>query len=317
MNEARIRNIETVQLGKSDVWITLMGTGTWQWGERKLWEYGSTHQEKDVQAVYRASLEAGILFFDTSEGYGEGESERLLGKFVRESGQSVVVATKYDPRPWRRWKRCVIYAGRRSLKRLRMQKVDLYQIHWPMPPLSAERMAEALADAVEMGLTRAVGVSNYDENQMYLTYEALSKRGIPLASNQVQYSLLCREVEKNGVLRACKELGVTLIAYSPIAQGVLTGKYTPEILPTGRRQKYFSKNLLDEVQPLIQVMRDIGQANGGKSPAQVALNYLICKGAVPIPGAKNERQVKENAGALGWRLTDQEVEALEEASSKY
>ena len=317
MKESRTNNIETVQPGKSDVWLPLMGTGTWQWGERKLWEYGRTHQEKDIQAAYQASLEVGIRFFDTSEGYGQGKSERFLGKFIYESHQSVVVATKYDPRPWRKWERCVVYAGRRSLKRLRMQKVDLYQIHWPMPPLSIERMAEALADMFDMGLTRAVGVSNYNERQMHLTYEALSKRGISLAPNQVEYSLLHREVEKNGLLRACRELGVTLIAYSPLAQGLLTGKYTSQILPTGRRRIYYGANLLAEVQPLIQLMREIGQANGGKSPAQVALNYLICKGALPIPGAKNECQVRENASALGWRLTDQEVEALEEASSSY
>jgi len=315
MSVSDTNKIDAVQLGGSDVWISPMGTGTWQWGERKLWEYGRTHREKDIRAAFRASLEAGIYFFDTSEGYGRGKSERFLGRFIHDSQQGMVVATKYDPRPWRRWEKSILYAGHRSLKRLGLQKVDLYQIHWSMPPLSIERMAEALADMVELGLTRAVGVSNYDEKQMHLTYQVLSKRGIPLASNQVQYNLLCREVEKNGVWKACQELGVTLIAYSPLAQGILTGKYSPELPPTGSRGKYYTASLLAEVQPLIQTMREIGQTHGGKSPAQVALNYLMCKGAVPIPGAKNERQVRENAGALGWRLTDQEVEALDQASS--
>jgi aryl-alcohol dehydrogenase-like predicted oxidoreductase len=152
---------------------------------------------------------------------------------------------------------------------------------------------------------------------MHLTHQVLSKRGVPLASNQVNYSLLNRNVEKNGLLKACKELGVTLIAYSPIAKGVLTGKYTTEITPPGMRENSYDKERLTQVQPLIRLMREIGQAHNDKSPPQVALNWLICKGAVPIPGAKNGHQAHENAGALGWRLTDEEVTALDETSSKY
>jgi aryl-alcohol dehydrogenase-like predicted oxidoreductase len=317
MDKSQPINIETIQLGKSDVRIPLMGTGCWQWGERKFWEYGSTYQKEDIYEAFRASIEAGILFFDTSEGYGQGESERLLGGITHKNCQRIIVATKYDPKPWRRWKRSVIYAGQQSLKRLRLQKVDLYQIHWPTPPLSIEKMAEALVELVESGRTRAVGVSNYNEEQMHRTYETLSKHGIPLASNQVRYSLYHREVEKNGVMKACKELGVTLIAYSPIAQGLLSGKYSPENLPTGRRRSYYGSALLAELQPLIKVLKEIGQSNGGKTPAQVALNWLLCKGVLPIPGAKNGRQVKENAGALGWRLSTHEVEVLDEISSKY
>jgi aryl-alcohol dehydrogenase-like predicted oxidoreductase len=317
MKDSQSNKIDTIQLGKSDVWIPLMGTGCWQWGERKFWEYGSTYQKDDVYEAYRGSIEAGILFFDTSEGYGQGESERLLGEITLQNHQIVIVATKYDPKPWRRWKRSVIYAGQQSLKRLRLQKVDLYQIHWPSPPLSIEKMAEALAELVALGRTRAVGVSNYNEEQMYRTYETLSKHGIPLASNQVRYSLCHREVERNGIMKACKELGVTLIAYSPIAQGLLTGKYSPERLPTGRRRNYYGVDLLTELQPLITVLKEVGQSNGGKTPAQVALNWLLCKGAVPIPGAKNGSQVKENAGALGWRLSAHDMEVLDSISSKY
>ena len=317
MNEKNPLNIETIQLGKTDIRITPLGAGTWQWGDSKYWGYGSTYHEADVQAAFQVSLEAGIRFFDTAERYGHGKSERLLGKFIHASDQSVVVATKYDPFPWRRWKKSMIIAERQSLKRLDMSIVDLYQIHWPTPPLSIESMAEALADAVEAGLTRAVGVCNYDKEQMQLTHQVLSKRGIPLASNQVNYSLLRRNVEKNGLLKACMDMGVTLIAYSPIAKGVLTGKYTPEKTPPGMRGNYYDKDRLAQVQPMIRLMRETGKAHGGKSPPQVALNWLICKGAVPIPGAKNAHQAQENAGALGWRLTDEEVTALDEASSKY
>jgi aryl-alcohol dehydrogenase-like predicted oxidoreductase len=178
-------------------------------------------------------------------------------------------------------------------------------------------MAEAMADAVEAGLTRAVGVCYYDEEQMRLTHRVLTKRGVPLASNRVNYSLLSRNVEKNGLLKACMELGVTLIAYSPIAKGVLTGKYTPEKLPPGMRGNYYDKDQLALVQALIHLMWETGKAHGGKSLPQVALNWLICKGAVLIPGVKNAIQAQENAGALGWRLTDEEVMALDEACSEY
>ncbi len=317
MSDKQPAIIDSVQLGKSGIWITPMGVGTWAWGDRKYWGYGDNYQEGDVRSAFRISLEAGIRFFDTSEKYGEGLNEILLGKLIEDCKQSVVVATKYDPSRWRRWKLCVPYAARGSLKRLKLPKVDLYQIHWPNPPMSIENMAEGLAEAVEAGLTRAVGVSNYDESQMRKTYEVLAKRGIALATNQVRYSLLRREVENNGVLKACQELGVTLIAWSPIAEGILSGKYTPDRLPPGVRGTYYDKELLSKVQTLIEFMRGIGEAHGGKTPSQVALNWLIRKGATPIPGAKDERQARENVGTLGWRLTDLEVEALDEVSSKY
>jgi len=317
MNKSAPPINETILLGKTDILITPLGTGTWQWGDRNLWGYGSTYQEADVRGAFQASLEAGIRFFDTSERYWQGESERLLGKFIYTSGEKVVVATKYDPLRWRMWKNCMTKAERHSLKRLGLPMVDLYQIHWPTPPLSIKSMAEGLADIYEAGLTRAVGVSNYTEEQMRLTHEVLSKRGIPLASNQVNFSLLHRNVEKDGLLNACKELGVTLIAHSPLAEGVLTGKYTPENTPPGMRGNYYNNEQLAKVQTLIDLMRKTGQAHDGKSPTQVALNWLICKGALPIPGAKNAKQVKENAGASGWRLTAVEVYALDEASAVY
>ncbi|MGD0612073.1 MAG: aldo/keto reductase [Anaerolineales bacterium] len=315
MNEPNTPNIKIIPLGKTEIQISPLGTGTWQWGDSKYWGYGSTYQEADVQEAFQASLKAGVSFFDTAERYGHGKSEKLLGKFIHASSQTVVVATKYKPFPWRIWKKSLINALHHSLKRLNMPVVDLYQIHWPTPPLSIGSMADALADAVEAGLARAVGVCNYTEEQIRLTHQVLSNRGVLLASNQVNYSLLNRNVEKNGLLKACQELGITLIAYSPIAKGVLTGKYIPEKVPPGIRGVFYDKERLAQVQPLIRVMRETGQEHDGKSPVQVALNWLMYKGAVPIPGAKNADQAQENAGALGWSLTDEEVATLDEASS--
>jgi aryl-alcohol dehydrogenase-like predicted oxidoreductase len=148
---------------------------------------------------------------------------------------------------------------------------------------------------------------------MLAAYSSLARQNIPLASNQVHYSLLNRAVEKNGTLARCKELGVRLIAYSPLEKGLLTGKYNTKNPPPGTRSGIYV-GLLNKIEPLIKVMTEIGQDHGGTSNAQVALNWVICKGALPIPGAKHEEQAQQNAGALGWRLTDDEVARLDEAS---
>jgi aryl-alcohol dehydrogenase-like predicted oxidoreductase len=293
-----------------------MGLGTWAWGDRVIWGYGNGYTDADLRAAFEASLAAGVNFFDTAEAYGWGRSERLLGQFIRAAGRSVVVATKFVPYPWRLRRASLLRALRGSLDRLGMDQVDVYQIHLPLPPVSTEAWMDALADAVEAGLTRAVGVSNYNLTQMERAHAALTQRGVALASNQVEYSLLHRDPERNGVLTACHELGVTLIAYSPLAMGVLTGKYTPDNPMPGLRGRRFNRQRLARVEPLIELLREIGQAHGGKTPAQVALNWTIYKGAVPIAGAKNARQAEQNSGALGWELTADEVAALDAASDQ-
>jgi len=307
---------DLIQLGKTELRVTPLGVGTWQWGDNMIWGYGKGYGEADLKASFDATLTGGIIFFDTAEIYGWGKSERFLGKFIRESGQKAVVATKFFPYPWRWRKGALQKALRGSLERLGMAQVDLYQIHWPLPLVAIETWMDALADAVEAGLIGAAGVSNYSVDQMRRAHAALAKRGIPLASNQVQYSLLDRKPDKSGLLAACQELGVTLIAYSPLAKGMLTGKYTPERLPPGVRARQYNRAYLAKIAPLVGMLREIGEQHGGKTSSQIALNWLICKGAVPIPGAKNARQAQENAGALGWRLTADEVAKLDRASEQ-
>ncbi|KAL5977336.1 hypothetical protein ACLOJK_021682 [Asimina triloba] len=169
---------------------------------------------------------------------------------------------------------------------------------------------DGLGDAVEMGLVKAVGVSNYSERRLRNAYNQLKKRGIPLASNQVNYSLIYRAPEENGVKAACDELGVTLIAYSPIAQGALTGKYTPENPPSGPRGLIYTPEFLKKMQPLLSRIKEVGE-NYSKTPTQVVLNWLIAQeNVVPIPGAKDAEQAQEFAGALGWKLTDDEIAEL-------
>ena len=176
----------------------------------------------------------------------------------------------------------------------------------------------ALADQVEQGRIRAVGVSNYTAKQMRRAHAALAKRGIVLASNQVQYSLLHRAPEQNGVLATCRELDVRLIAYSPLAKGALTGKYHNGEAVRGARKgvRFFRPAALQASAPLIALMAQIGAAHGDKTPAQVALNWLIHQGTLPIPGAKNASQATSNAGALGWDLSDEEFEQISQAANK-
>lgn len=289
------------------------GLGTWQWGDRLIWQYGQTHKDEDIQEAFQVSLEAGIRFIDTAEVYGSGRSERLLGQFLKETDQPVLIATKFFPFPWRLRKKSLIQALRRSLDRIGVESVDLYQIHQPFSPIPIETWMNAMAEAVAEGLTRTVGVSNYNKTQMLRAYSELARKDIPLAANQVTYSLLNRNIENEGLIARCKELGVRLIAYSPIEKGLLTGKYSAENPPPGLRgQRYAS--LLPKIGPLLKLMTEIGQEHGGKSKAQVALNWCICKETMPIPGAKNAEQAQENVGALGWSLTEEEVGKLDEAS---
>jgi aryl-alcohol dehydrogenase-like predicted oxidoreductase len=304
-----------VRLGPDGPEIAPLGIGTWQWGDRFYWGYGrGGYTDEDIQAAFDAALAAGVTFFDTAEVYGMGRSERILGRLVGKAGASVVTASKFFPFPWRFTRRSLPRALRHSLKRLGLAHLDLYQMHWPFPPVSIETWMQAMADAVEDGKIGAVGVSNYNAAQTRRAHAALAARGIPLTSNQIKYSLLEREPERNGLLETCRELGVTVIAYSPLAQGLLTGKYSPKNPPSGLRGR--SAERLAAHQPLIELMRQIGETHDGKTPSQVALNWLIGKGMVPIPGVKNLRQAQDNLEALSWSLSEEEVAQLDASSAE-
>jgi len=291
-----------------------MGLGAWQWGDRIVWQYGHGYSVEEVRQAFQTSIHEGIYFIDTAELYGSGLSERLLGRFLKETEQPVLIATKFFPLPWRFRKAALPRALKGSLARMGVENVDLYQIHWPSPLMSTESTMEGLAECVKSGLARTAGISNFGQSRMLAAYSALARHKVPLASNQLHYSLLNRAVEKNGTLARCKELGIRLIAYSPLEKGLLTGKYSVDRPPPGSRARSYT-NLLGKIQPVLKLMTEIGQDHGGKSNPQVALNWLICKGALPIPGAKNAEQAQENAGALGWRLTDEEVAKLDETSN--
>jgi aryl-alcohol dehydrogenase-like predicted oxidoreductase len=258
-----------------------------------------------------------VNFFDTAAMYSGGGSERRLGELAE--GTAVVVATKFPPSPLSRAEEMPA-ALEASLSRLRRGAVDLYQHHFPGRRVDITRLMELMADAVEAGKVRAVGVSNYSAGQMRTAHEVLSRRGVALASNQVQYSLLHRNPEVDGVLDACRELGVTLIAYQPLASGALTGKYLDGPRPKGLRrlQPTFRRAELDRQRPVVKLLQSIGDKYG-KTPGQVALRWLMDQegSVVPIPGAKNPQQAAHNAGALSFQLTADEISQLDEATRRW
>lgn len=309
----------TVTLAGSDVTISRLGVGTWAWGDKYVWGmggYDASLSEASIREAYETSLRAGVTFLDTAEVYGRGESERIIGRLLaQDHGTALprpVIATKFFPAPWKlNVKVALLDALRASLDRLGLQTVDLYQLHGPISLRSHAALADALAAAHQQGLLKAIGVSNYSLRETRSMAHELRARGLSLATNQVEFSLLRRAPENGGLLEGCRELGVTILAYSPIGQGRLTGKYSAQNPPPGRRS--FSAYPMKQVEPVVAALKRIGDKHH-RSPSQVALNWLIAKGAVPIPGAKNKRQAEDNAGALGWSMDADDLRTLDQTA---
>ena len=308
-------------LGKSDLHVPRMGIGAMVWGQPTglaRWTpaqlaYGPSHGTVEEEEALKVSLDAGVNLIDTAEMYSNGAAERRVGELVH--GKEVLIATKFPPSPFSR-EDVFQKALQDSLSRLERNSIDLYQHHFPSNRISIPKLMNLMADAVEAGKVKTVGVSNYSAEQMREAHTELAKRHIPLASNQVQYSLLYRKPEVDGVLEACRELGITLIAYSPLAQGALTGKYSADTKASGLRRflPNFNRKAMEAVQPVVKLLRQIGDRYG-KSPSQVALRWLIeNQNVLPIPGAKNSRQAAENVGALSFSLTPEEAQMLSEAT---
>lgn len=312
---------ETSFLGRSGLRVPRLGIGAMTWGQPaglSRWTpaqlaYGPSHGAAEEERALEVSLAAGVNLIDTAEMYSNGASERRVGELVH--GRDVLTATKFPPSPFST-DDIFPKALEDSLARLKRSSIDLYQHHFPSGRVSIPKLMNLMADAVEAGKIKAVGVSNYSAAEMRLAHAELAKRGIPLASNQVQYSLLHRKPEVDGVLDACRELGITLIAYSPLAMGALTGKYSAGTRAGGLRRilPNFGRRAMQAVQPVVELLRQIGERYS-RSPSQIALRWLIeNENVLPIPGAKNGRQAAENNGALSFSLTRDEVEMLNQAT---
>jgi aryl-alcohol dehydrogenase-like predicted oxidoreductase len=311
-------------LGRSPVRVSRLGVGAMTWGDptglsrlspAKL-AYGGAHGIDEERRALEASVAAGVTLFDTAAMYSGGAAERRLGELAR--GHEVQVATKFPP-GMRSRADDLPAALEASLTRLGRATIDLYQHHYPTRRVDIPRLMELMADAVESGRVRAVGVSNYSADQIRAAHAVLAGRGIPLASVQQGYSLLDRRVEANGILEACRELGITLIAYQPLASGALTGKYLGRQRPTGIRRfmPRFRGSAREAVVPVVDLLREIGERHD-RTAAQVALRWLIEQGdVIPIPGAKNGAQAAANAGALAFSLTSDEVEQVSLATAAW
>ena len=309
-------------LGRSSLLVPRMGVGAMVWGNPKglarlhpaQQAYGPSDGMEEERRAMEVSLEAGVNLFDTAAQYSLGAAERRLGELTR--GKNVLIATKY-PSGFSFLPKDFPKELGATLARLERSSIDLYQHHFPTSRISIPELMDRVADAVEAGKVKAVGVSNYSAEQMREAHAALARRGIPLASNQIQYSLVYRKPEVDGTLDACRELGITLIAYSPLGMGMLTGKYSAQHRAGGffrRILPNFNRKAMLTVQPVLSLLHEIGEKYS-KTPSQVAIRWLIENEAVlPIPGAKNGAQASENAGALSFKLTEQELDQLNQAT---
>ncbi|MFZ2097874.1 MAG: aldo/keto reductase [Anaerolineales bacterium] len=316
--------VQMRRLGKTDILVSPIGLGVMEFagGGGLIGHMFPVIPQEEKNAIIKAALDGGINWFDSAEAYGAGVSERSLAialKAAGKSGKDVSIATKWLP--FLRTAGNIPHSIKNRLKNLDGYSIANYMVHQPYSFSSPEAEMNAMADLVEAGKIHSVGVSNFNPVRMRRVHAALAKRGLPLAVNQVRYSLLSREIERNGILETAKELGVMIIAYTPLASGLLSGKYhkNPELLKriSGWRKASMQRNL-ERSRKLINAMDEIATASGA-TIAQVALNWLINyngEDVVTIPGATKVRQAEENAGAMNLRLSDDEIARLDDLSMK-
>ena len=314
-------------LGRSACMVSPIGLGCWQFSKKnnfagKFWPF---LEDDAIQSIVKISLEGGINWCDTAELYGNGASEKALSKALWGLGKKpgeVMIATKW----WPMFRRAdsLIRTIDQRLDALSPFPIDLYQVHQPYGFSGVRKEMEAMAVLVSENKIRYVGVSNFSASQMRLAWETLDKKGIPLASNQVRYSLLDRKIESNGILTTARELGITIIAYSPLAQGLLSGKFhdRPELLKNIGSRGYsrsFKPAGIERSHPLVIRIKQLAEKYG-VSLSQVALNWLIHfhgDTVVAIPGATKEFHASENTGTLNFHLSGEDMAALDKASEPF
>lgn len=299
--------MDRVSLGESGVSLPRMGVGSYQatstWGAK----------DEDVATAIRRSCELGVNFVDTAEEYGHGHSEEVVGKAVREVGRdNVVIATKVNGAHLRYEELQKACAA--SLRRLGVSEIDLYQVHWPDPweQIPLKQTMKALEKLQGEGKIRAIGVSNFAVRDLEEARAILPRSEI--VSNQVRYNLVQRDIEDE-VVPYCNKSGIEILAWGPLGQGALTGRYAPGHLPGNdarRSNPLFGARNIAQVGGVVSVLQEIGRRKG-KTAAQVALNWVVGRGAVPIAGASTPQQAEENAGALGWELDGEDLGAITKA----
>jgi len=310
-------------LGRTDIEVTPIGLGVMQFagGSGIFRKIFPVLPQEEKNAIVQAALDGGMNWFDTAEFYGFGRSEQGLSAGLQAAGKQngeVVVATKWLP--IFRTARNIPKTIHERIRYLDGYSIDLYMVHQPWSFSSIEAQMDAMADLVETGHIRSVGISNFNADQMRRAHAALQKRGLPLAVNQMEYSLLKRVIETNGVIEVAKELGVTIIAYTPLGYGLLTGKYhnNPGLLK-GSSRGLLPKRKLEPSRPIVEALEEIGE-NYDATPGQVALNWVIHfqgETVVTIPGATKLHQVEQSAGAMKFKLSEDELARLGEVSREF
>ncbi len=312
-------SIQKRPLGQTKILVTPVGLGMMEFsgGGGLIGFMFPPIEQADKNAIVKAALDGGINWFDTAELYGNGVSEKTLSLALKAAGKTnddLVVATKWNP--MLRTANNIPQTISRRIECLDGYRIGLYMIHQPLSFSSPEAEMEAMAGLVNAGKIQSVGVSNFNPDRMRRAHAALKKLGLPLAVNQMRYSLLHREIEFNGVLETAKELGITIIAYTPLASGLLSGKYHqhPELL---KKQPIFRRGMmqreLEASRPLVKVMQEMAQKYQ-VTVAQIALNWVINihgDTIVTIPGATKIQQAKEAAGAMDFKLTPDELSQLD------
>jgi aryl-alcohol dehydrogenase-like predicted oxidoreductase len=292
--------------------LSVIGLGTWQFGSVE-WGYGRAYADEEAGRIVKRALQLGVNFIDTAEIYGFGSSERIVGAAIAGQRDQAFVATKLfpvSPVP-----PVVRQRARGSARRLGVERIDLYQLHWPNPAVPLGLTMRAMRELVEEGLVRFVGVSNFDLARWRAAEEAL---GLPVVSNQVRYSLVDRRAEAE-LLPYAERAGRVVIAYSPLGQGLLSGRYDEANRPGGLRAatREFLPENLRRVRPLLDCLREVAKAHDATC-SQVALAWVIRRpNVVAIPGAASVGQLEANVEAASLELTDEEDRALSEASALY
>jgi aryl-alcohol dehydrogenase-like predicted oxidoreductase len=280
-------------LGKSGVSVPALGVGT------NRWNTGEPGQAR-LNETLAAAVDVGMGFFDTAEVYGFGRSELAVGVAARQDGRPVVLASKFAPLPARLTAAQFDTALDRTLKRLGRESLDLYYLHFPYSPRGVDTWMKAMAKAIEAGKIRAAGISNCNVAQMRKAADVLARYGIPLAANQVQYSLMHRAPETNGVLDACRQMDVALIAFRPLAGGAVGA---------GSRKSKGPAALADALQEVA--------AAQDATTLQVALTWLLKRDdhVIAIPGTTKPDHVRQNSRALTLELSDEQFATIDRAST--
>jgi pyridoxine 4-dehydrogenase len=347
-NNNKIGQVGRVTAGPIE--ISSLGCGTWSWGNRLLFDYDPS-QDDEIYLAYKEIRNAGVTIFDTADSYGtldlNGRAELLLGKFERKYQEEKTamtrqqqqqewwdisssfsksssndddrnqqqVATKLAPYPWRVTSGQIVQAAEGSLRRLQQPKLAVAQLHWSTAnyqPFQERALWEGICSVYDKGLCESVGVSNYGPVQLQKVSQFFNNNEVPLSVAQIQYSLMTYKDAKP-MNDACDEVGCRLISYSPLCLGLLTGKYNLDTLPQSQARKQLFRELLPGAKTLLNTLEVIAK-DYGKSQSQVAINWAICKGTVPIPGARTVQQARENVGATGWSLQQDAIDALDKAA---